>query len=69
MRHSTATNIMISVAILATLAFTLNPLALLGFFFLQAPSQLQEMAEYGTDDAVAEDTQYNEHGTGFNAKL
>lgn len=69
MKHPALTNILIGITIIVTLIVTANPLALLGFFFLQAPSQLEMMDEHGAGDAIAEDTEYNEHGTGFNAKL
>lgn len=61
--------ILVAVAIFATQ----NPLALLGLFFLQQV-QFSEPQDYSElqqqlEDAVGEDTEYNEHGAGFSAKV
>jgi len=65
-------NVAVILAVILTILATENPLALLGLFFLQQIQFSDPESQYGAQelaDAVGDDPEYNEHGTGFTAKL
>lgn len=73
-------NVSIVILIAVALFATMNPLALLGLFFLQqiqfsepedgpSPEELQQQFQQQLEDAIGDDPEYNEHSAGFNAKV
>jgi hypothetical protein len=72
--YAITVNVAIIVLIAVVIFITSDPLALLGLFFLQQVHFSEPEPQVDIEQAVADalggqDAEYNEHGSGFTAKI